>query len=193
MLTAGPRFLRSLLAARRALRARGATYAALFACTVVVLLAGAVSTFRAIGASTLRAIAADSAAAALTAWPGDSADLVRPDVPVAPSSAEYARFAEEDRLWRVRNARVMTLEELRARGDGRRTPREAMLDRTYRHRRAGQPAQALAQLEQWVAAHPRDEDALLSLARMLREAGRTDDALRRYRQALGLHGEDLAR
>ena len=192
MKTAHTRVLHLFGAARRALRARRAPYAVLFSAAVVLLLAGALTTFRAIGASTLRAMAADSAAAA-AAWPGDSADVVRAEAPVAPSQAEYARFAEEDRKWREQNARVMSLKEIRARGDGRRTPRQEMLDRVYRHRRAGQRGRAVAELERWVAAHPRDEDALLSLARMLRESGRADEAVRRYRQALALHGEDVGR
>ena len=172
----------------RDLRRRRAPYAVLFAGAILLLLTGAVSTFRVIGASALRTMAADSAAAAITSWPGDSSDIARPSAPVAPRRAEYERFAAEDRAWRDRNARAMSVKELRARGDGRRTPREAMQDRVYRFQRAGQRARAIGELEQWVRARPRDRDAVLALARMLREAGRTDEALRRYREALALHG-----
>jgi tetratricopeptide (TPR) repeat protein len=169
------------------IRRRRAPYAVLFGLAIVLLLTGAVSTFRVIGASALRAMAADSAAAAMSAWPGDSHDLTRPDAPVVPSRDAYARFAAEDSTWRARNARAMSVKELRARGDGKRTPREAMQDRVYRFQRTGRRELAIGELERWVRDHPRDEDALLSLARLLREAGRTDDALRRYRDALALH------
>ena len=62
-----------------------------------------------------------------------------------------------------------------------------MQDRVYRLQRVGRRDPAIGELDRWVRDHPRDEDALLSLARLLREAGRTDDALRRYRDALALH------
>jgi tetratricopeptide (TPR) repeat protein len=168
-------------------RRRRAPYAVLFGLAIVLLLTGAVSTFRVIGASALRAMAADSAAAAMATWPGDSQDVSRPDAPVVPSGAAYARFAAEDSAWRARNARAMSVAELRARGDGTRTPREAMQDRVYRLQRAGRREPAIVELQQWVRDHPRDEDAVLSLARLLREAGRTDESLRRYRDALALH------
>src|SRR4051812_25094104 len=116
-------------------RRRRAPYAVLFGLAIVVLLTGAVSTFRVIGASALRSMAADSAAAAMTSWPGDSQDVSRPDMPIVPSRAAYARFAAEDSAWRARNARAMSVTELRARGDGKRTPREAMQDRVYRLQR----------------------------------------------------------
>jgi tetratricopeptide (TPR) repeat protein len=158
----------------------------LFGFAIVVLLTGAVSTFRVIGASALRTMAADSAAAAMTSWPGDSRDISRPEVPVVPSRSAYERFAAEDSAWRARNARALSVKELRARGDGRRTPRETMQDRVYRLQRAGRRGSAIDELQRWVRDHPRDEDAVLSLARLLREAGRTDEALRRYRDALAL-------
>jgi tetratricopeptide (TPR) repeat protein len=171
----------------RTLRRRRAPYAVLFGLAIVVLLTGAVSTFRVIGASALRTMAADSAAAAIASWPGDSQDVSRPNIPIVAGRAAYARFAAEDSAWRARNARALTVKELRARGDGKRTPREAMQDRVYRLQRAGRREPAIGELERWVRDHPRDEEALLSLARLLREAGRTDDALRRYRDALALH------
>lgn len=169
----------------RGRRHRRAPYAVLFAGAVVLLLAGAVTTFRSIGGSALRAMAADSAAAA-TAWPGDSLDVALPDAPVIPPRAAYDRFAAADSAWRERNARALSVSELRARGDGKRSAREMMEDRVYRLQRAGQRERAIGELERWVRERPRDQSALLSLARMLREEGRTDDALRRYRQALAL-------
>jgi tetratricopeptide (TPR) repeat protein len=171
----------------RGVRRRRASYAMLFACAVVLLLTGAVSTFRVIGASALRAMAADSAAAAIPAWRPDSQEVARADAPVVPSRAAYDRFATEDRAWRDSVARTLTVKELRARGDGKRTPREAMQDRVYRFQRTGRRESAIGELERWVQAHPRDEEAVLSLARLLRESGRTDEALRMYRNALALH------
>ncbi|MDQ6634779.1 MAG: hypothetical protein M3Z10_08490 [Gemmatimonadota bacterium] len=170
------------------LRLRRAPYAVLFGLAIVVLLTGAVSTFRVIGASALRTMAADSAAASMGSWPGDSQDVIRPNIPIVSGRAAYARFAGEDSAWRARNARALSVQELRARGDGKRTPREAMQDRVYRLQRAGRREPAIGELERWVRDNPRDDDALLSLARLLREAGRTDEALRRYRDALALHG-----
>lgn len=167
-------------------RRRRAPYPVLFAGAVVLLLTGAVSAFRVIGASALRAIAADSAALAVTAWPGDSLDVARPDAPVVPSRAAYERFAAADSVWRDQNARALSVSELRARGDGRRSARELMQDRVYRLQRTGQRGRAIGELERWVQARPHDQAAVLSLARLLRDAGRTQDALRRYQQALAL-------
>jgi tetratricopeptide (TPR) repeat protein len=168
-------------------RRRRAPYALLFGLAIIVLLTGAVSTFRVIGASALRSMAADSAAAAMMSWPGDAHDVSRADAPIVPDRAAYDRFAAEDSAWRARNARVVSVSELRARGDGKRTPRETMQDRVYRFQRSGRRESAVGELERWVGDHPRDEEALLSLARLLRETGRTDEALRRYRDALTLH------
>lgn len=171
---------------RGGVRRRRAPYAVLFAFAIVLLLTGAVSTFRVISTSALRAMAADSAAA-IASWPVDSRSVARTDVPVVADRAEYERFATADSAWRERNARMISVEELRARGDGKRTPREAMQDRVYRLTRAGRRQPAIDELARWVRDHPRDEGAVLSLARLLRESGRTDDALHRYRDALALH------
>lgn len=167
-------------------RRRRAPYAVLFALAIVLLLTGAVSTFRVISTSALRAMAADSAAAAII-WSVDSQDVPHTDVPIVPDRAEYERFAAADSAWRDRHAHMISVAELRARGDGKRTPREAMQDRVYRLTRAGRRQPAIGELERWVRDHPRDEDAVLSLARLLKESGRTDDALHRYRDAIALH------
>jgi hypothetical protein len=168
---------------RRRMRHR-APYAVLFAGAVVLLFAGAVASFRVIGTTALSSMAADSAARSMDAWPVDSLVGARP-VASSRARADYEKFAAEDAAWRARNARAVSLSELRARGDGRRSARESMEDRVYRLERAGRRASAIAELERWVGTHGHDRDALLSLARLLRDAGRTDDALRRYRQALG--------
>ena len=107
---------------------------------------------------------------------------------IAPSAADYARFAAEDRAWREKHARPVSVSEYRARGDGRPTPRQLMDDRVYRATHRGDRDGAIRELERWVDAHPRDKDALLSLARLLNETGRRDDSLARYRQIIALGG-----
>ena len=74
-----------------------------------------------------------------------------------------------------------------ARGDGKRTARDSVQDRVFAYVRAGQRPRAIADLERWVAAHPTDDQLLLSLARLLAEEGRSNDAIGRYRQILALH------
>ena len=107
---------------------------------------------------------------------------------IAPRESDYARFAAEDKAWREKYARPMSLSEYRTRGDGRPTPRQQMEDRVFRASRAGDRSGAIRELERWVDAHPRDKDAMLSLARLLNEAGRRDDSLARYRQIIALGG-----
>jgi Flp pilus assembly protein TadD len=62
-----------------------------------------------------------------------------------------------------------------------------MQDRVFNDTRRGDRAGAVAELERWVARHPRDANALVSLARLLNETGRADDAIVRYRQALAVN------
>jgi hypothetical protein len=156
-------------------------YALLFALSAICLTAATVFTFDRISVAgvvvrpnTLSRPSADT--------------LPSPEVatPIVPTAADYARFAEADRAWRAENARQYTLAELRARGDGKRTPRESVEDRVYGFVRANQRTRAIAELERWVGAHPTDADLLLSLARLLSEDGRSDAAVRRYRQILAL-------
>lgn len=156
-------------------------YALAFLLAVVGLTAAAVATF--VHISSVSIVAAAPGA-------GPVADTVpRAEVrtPAVPTAADYARYAEADRLWRERNARPYTIAELRARGDGRRTPREAMQDRVFELTRRGDRSGAIVELERWVRGHSRDEQSLLSLARLLNEVGRTSDAVSRYREILALH------
>jgi hypothetical protein len=157
-------------------------YALLFVLAAAALTVGAIATFDHISATAL-AVESTSAMSA----PADTvlANLVT--APVAPSTADYDRYAAADKAWRERHARLYSARELRARGDGRRTPRQAMQDRAFAAMRSGNRARAVAELEGWVRAHPRDEETLLTLARLLNESGRTDDAVARYRQILALH------
>lgn len=160
-------------------------YALSFLLAAVVLTVVAVFSYRHISETVL--IGRDDGRFRLGA---DTLTAIRRNAPVAPTAADYARFAAVDAAWRRDSAREYSLAELRARGDGRRTPREAMQDRVFELSRHGERARATRVLEQWVRGHPRDRDALLSLARLLDEQGRTDDAIARYRQLLSLGSAD---
>jgi Flp pilus assembly protein TadD len=157
-------------------------YAIAFLLAAVALTTGAISTYRRLSASIRIGAAATATPAADT--------LERPVVrqPIHASAAEYSRFELEDRAWRERHAHRYSLAELRARGDGRRSPREQMQDRVFELTRSGRRTDAVAVLERWVGAHPRDAEAILSLARLLNEVGRSDASVARYRQLLGLQG-----
>jgi hypothetical protein len=157
-------------------------YALYFALAILALTVGAVLTFDHISATSLATVPATLTSAP----PADTLPSRGVASPVAPTAADYARYADADRAWRERNARVYSATELRRRGDGKRTAREAMEDRVFMYTRRGDRARAIAELERWVGAHPRDERSLLSLARLLNEVGRTDDAVIRYRQILAL-------
>jgi Flp pilus assembly protein TadD len=64
--------------------------------------------------------------------------------------------------------------------------RRALEERVYVLTRAGRRGEAIGALERWTASYPRDREAVLWLARLLRQAGRTDESLARYRQVLTL-------
>lgn len=154
-------------------------YPLAFTLAVVALTVGALVAYGRISGVSLAAappllLASDTAAVE----PGPVFRVITPD--------ELERFADEDRAWREGHARFYTVAELRARGDGRRTPREALQDRVYEYTRAGQRDRAIAELERWLRSNPRDREALQSLARLLAGAGRTDEAVRRYRQLITL-------
>lgn len=157
-----------------------ARYPLLFTMSVVVLTAATLVSYGRIGGIT-------RSAKATGRWPGDSA----PEHPplVIPTRADYERFAESDSAWRAQNARQYSVAELRVRGDGTRSDRELLEDRVYLLTKRGDTKGAVSVLERWVTRHPRDKSALLSLARLLREVGRTDAAVARYRQLLSLGDE----
>ena len=163
-------------------------YASLFALAVVGLTIGGISAFRHLD-SLARASRQETAPGN---WPQDSVPVHRPFSPIAATAADYAKFAAEDAEWRKRFAREYTVSELRERGDGRRTARDQLQDRVYELTRAGKREQAIKELESWVKRNPGDEAALLWLARLLNESGRSDDAITRYRQLLG-NGQDNSR
>ena len=156
-------------------------YALAFLLAAVGLTAGAIATF--VHISSVSLVAAEPTGAPVA----DTVPRGEVPTPVSPTAADYARYAEADRAWRDRHARQYTIADLRARGDGKRTSREVMQDRVFRFTKRGDRAGAIAELEQWVRGHPRDEQSLLDLARLLNETGRTNDAVARYREILALH------
>jgi tetratricopeptide (TPR) repeat protein len=158
-------------------------YAVVFLFAVIALTAGTVIAFTHISSASLATASPASAPPVADTVPSASAIT-----PVAPTTADLARYAAADRAWRAKYAKQYTIAELRARGNGKRTPREAMADRVFLLTRRGDRAGAIAELERWVHAHPNDDASLLSLARLLNEAGRTDEAVARYREVLSLRG-----
>jgi Flp pilus assembly protein TadD len=157
-------------------------YGVSFALSVVALTAGTVLTFDRLTASGRTTPRVDP----LAAPTADTLPTPEVKTPAVPTAADYARFAAADSAWRERYAHQYTLAELRARGDGRRSPREQVQDRVFQYVRSGQRGRAIAELERWVGGHPRDRELLLSLARLLAESGRSDASVRRYRQLLSL-------
>ncbi|HEU4997147.1 MAG TPA: hypothetical protein VFT29_20160 [Gemmatimonadaceae bacterium] len=159
-------------------------YSLLFAALSAALTVAALASYRAISAIASGQGRDDAS----QKWPDDTLPTREARMLAVPARA-YAALAAADSSWRSQYAREYTLDELRARGDGRRTPRQAMQDRVYRYTRSGNRARAIWELERWVGSNPRDADALLSLARLLNETGRAKDAIPRYRQALAIEAE----
>lgn len=151
-----------------------------FSAMVVLLTITALATYREISAASLWS--RDEP----IVWIEDSAGIAMARAAEPPPS--FSEVFAADEAWRAANAKPYTLAELRARGDGRRTPRQQMQDRVFASTRAGNSSAAIRELERWVRSNPRDADALLWLARLLNESGRSGESVRRYRQALSLVG-----
>jgi Flp pilus assembly protein TadD len=150
-----------------------------FAGAVLLLTVAALASFREISA-----LSAGPQDAALP-WISDTlSTATSPATAIAPPS--YAAVAASDESWRQQNARQFSISELRVRGDGRRTARQTMQDRVFAFTRRGDRGSAIAELERWVDSRPRDSDALLWLARLLNESGRSKESIKRYRQALAI-------
>lgn len=160
-------------------------YAIFFAVSVICLTVVAVTTFDHISVTGTTA-ARDTVTRAMPT--ADTLPTPGVATPAMPTAADYAHYADADRAWREKNARQYTVVELRARGDGKRTERDGVQDRVFQFVQSQQRTQAIAELERWVREHPTDRELLLSLARLLTEAGRSDAAIGRYRQILALHG-----
>jgi tetratricopeptide (TPR) repeat protein len=154
-------------------------YAMLFSLGIVVLTTGAAYAYSHLGATPRRT---------MLMLPPSSGEPVKVGVDraIAPSADDYRRFAADDAAWRRRNGRLLTAEEYRARGDWRTPERQALDDRVFALTTRGENAKAIAELERWVASHPRDTEALLDLARLTNQVGRNDESIRWYREVLAL-------
>lgn len=158
-------------------------YAMLFSFGIVILTTGAAYAYSQLGATPTRA---------MLVLPPSSGEPVRigVDRAIAPSASDYHTFADEDAAWRRKNARLLTVDEYRARGDWRTPERQALDDRVFALTKRGENAKAIAELERWVAGHPRDSEALLDLARLTNQIGRNDESIRWYREVLALKERD---
>lgn len=154
-------------------------YATLFSLGIVILTAGAAYAYSQLGATPKRT---------MLVLPPSSGEPVKVGVDraILPSAEDYRRFAAEDAAWRRKNARLLTADEYRARGDWRTPERQALDDRVFALTRRGENAKAIVELERWVARYPRDTEALLDLARLTNQVGRNDESLRWYREVLAL-------
>jgi tetratricopeptide (TPR) repeat protein len=154
-------------------------YAMLFSLGIVVLTTGAAYAYSQLGATPA------VPALVLPASSGKPV-TVGVDRAIVPSPEDYRRFADEDAAWRRKHARFLSAEQYRARGDWRTPERQALDDRVFALTRRGDNAKAIAELERWVAAHPRDTEALLDLARLTNQIGRNEESVRWYREVLTL-------
>ena len=158
---------------------RRSRYTWTFVAAALLLTVTALGTYRQISGATL-------GSAEEMVWMDDSAGVAL--ARMAPAPPDFSAVVVEDTAWQREFAPRYSLAELRARGDGRRTPRQQMQDRVYAQTRAGNRGAGIRELERWVRSNPRDADALLWLARMLSDAGRSRESVQRYRQALSVTG-----
>lgn len=151
-------------------------YETAFALTAVVLAAGALLAFSQLG-TTWRSRNADPVwmRGPAVIRPGANERTLSGARAIAATEADYRRFAAEDAAWRLRHAQLPDLFVLK---------RRAMEERVYALSRSGRRGAAIHELERWTSLYPRDREAVLWLARLLREAGRIDESLTRYRQIL---------
>lgn len=152
-----------------------------FAVVATALTITALTAYREINADTLKP-------SQPIAWIEDSVGVAIERAVAASASPAWSEVYASDDAWRAQHARYFSLGEVRARGDGRRSPRQQMQDRVFARTRAGERGAAIRELERWVRSNPRDADALLWLARLHNEAGSRNESVRRYRQALGVVG-----
>ncbi|MGQ0714127.1 MAG: tetratricopeptide repeat protein [Gemmatimonadaceae bacterium] len=158
-------------------------YAALFSIGIVILTTGAAYAYSQLGVTPKRT---------MLVLPPSSGEPVRigVDRTIAPTAADYRRFADADAAWRRSNARLLTVEQYRARGDYRTPERQALDDRVFALTSRGENAKAIEELERWVAKHPRDAEAILDLARLTNQIGRNEESVRWYREVLAIKERD---
>jgi hypothetical protein len=153
-------------------------YETAFALTTAILAIGALFAFSRLGAVSRRSDKSSRwrvTAGSIGRAPHERA-LVGARA-IAATDADYHRFAREDAAWRQRHARLPDLFVLK---------RRALEERVYVLTRAARRREAIIELERWTTTYPRDRDAILWLARLLRDAGRTNESLARYRQVLAM-------
>ena len=153
-------------------------YETAFALTTALLAVGALFAFSRLGLTTRSREAAPpwrSSGGAIVRG-SDERGLVGARA-IAATEADYRRFAAEDEAWRRRNAQLPDLFVLK---------RRAMEERVYVLNQSGRRSAAIGELERWTSLYPQDREAVLWLARLLRDAGRTNESLARYRQVLSL-------
>ena len=154
-------------------------YATLFSIGIVILTTGAAYAYSQLGIAPKRA---------MLVLPPSSGEPVKVgiDRTIAPTAADYRKFASDDAAWRRQNARLLTVEQYRARGDYRTPERQALDNRVFALTRRGENAKAIEELERWVAKHPRDAEAILDLARLTNQVGRNEESVRWYREVLAI-------
>jgi tetratricopeptide (TPR) repeat protein len=153
-------------------------YETAFALTAAVLAVGALFAFSHLGPTSRSRKAPPpwrNAASAITR--GSDERALTGARAIAASEADYRRFAAADAAWRQRHARLPDLFVLK---------RRALEERVYVLNSSGRRSNAIRELEEWTSRYPRDREAVLWLARLLRQAGRTNESLARYRQVLAL-------
>jgi hypothetical protein len=153
-------------------------YETAFALTTAMLAVGALFAFTRLGATSRRADKSSRwrAAAGSIGHVSNEPSLAGARA-ITPREADYRPFAKEDAAWRQRHARLPDLFLLK---------RRALEERVYLLTRGGRRREAIIELERWTTTYPRDRDAILWLARLLRDAGRTNESLARYRQVLAM-------
>jgi hypothetical protein len=157
---------------------RRARYEMAFALTAALLASGALFAFTRLDRVT-RSRAAPHPWRSAGVAPVPGADLGVPTGAraIAPADSDYRRFAVEDAEWRRLYAQFPDLHRMK---------RQAMQERIHLLTRAGRSGAAIGELRRWTGEYPSDREALLWLARLLREAGRTNEALATYRVLLTL-------
>lgn len=153
-------------------------YETAFALTAALLAIGALFAFSRLGLSTRSRDAAAPWRTPMVAIPkGPNERGLAGARAIAATAADYRRFAAEDAAWRQRHAQMPDLFVLK---------RRAMEERVYVLNTSGRRTAAIDELERWTNQYPRDREAVLWLARLLRAAGRTNESLAKYRQVLSL-------
>lgn len=157
---------------------RRTRYETAFALTAAVLASGALFAFTRLDLVTRsRASPHPWRSASVAPVPDADAGVLMGARAIAPTDSDYRRFAAEDAEWRSVHARLPDLRLMK---------RQAMQDRIHRLTLAGRSGAAIQELRQWTGQYQDDREALLWLARLLREAGRTNEALATYRLLLTL-------